>query len=141
MASTRPHRENMTDEQIAEFREAFALYDKDGDGAISAAELGTVMRALGQTPSEAELKGYVKDNSVAMTVDFPTFLTMMARQMQEGSSVDEIREAFRVFDKDGNGRMSVAELRHILTSLGERLTDNEVDAMIREFIQAMTMSS
>ncbi|XP_026462100.1 calmodulin-like [Ctenocephalides felis] len=152
MASTRPHRENMTDEQIAEFREAFALYDKDGDGAISAAELGTVMRALGQTPSEAELKGY--DNSVAMTVDFPTFLTMMARQMQEGSSVDEIREAFRVFDKDGNGRMSVAELRHILTSLGERLTDNEVDAMIREadvdndgmldyeqFIQAMTMSS
>lgn len=61
-----------------------------------------------------------------MTVDFPTFLTMMARQMQEGSSVDEIREAFRVFDKDGNGRMAVAELRHILTSLGERLTDNEV---------------
>ena len=42
------------------------------------------------------------------------------------------REAFRVFDKDGNGFISAAELRHVMTNLGEKLTDEEVDEMIRE---------
>ena len=37
-----------------------------------------------------------------------------------------------VFDKDGNGFISGAELRHVMTNLGEKLTDEEVDEMIRE---------
>ena len=45
---------------------------------------------------------------------------------------EEIKEAFRVFDKDGNGHISAAELRHIMTNLGEKLTDEEVDEMIKE---------
>ena len=57
---------------------------------------------------------------------------MMARKMKETDSEEEIREAFRVFDKDGNGFISAAELRHVMTNLGEKLTDEEVDEMIRE---------
>lgn len=45
---------------------------------------------------------------------------------------DELKEAFRVFDKDGNGFISATELRHVMTNLGEKLTDAEVDEMIRE---------
>merc|ERR1719328_1039428 len=66
------------------------------------------------------------------TIDFPEFLTMMARKMKDTDSEEEIREAFRVFDKDGNGYISSAELRHVITNLGEKLTDEEVDEMIRE---------
>lgn len=66
------------------------------------------------------------------TIDFPEFLTMMARKMKDTDSEEEIREAFRVFDKDGNGFISAAELRHVMTNLGEKLTDEEVDEMIRE---------
>ena len=47
----------LTEEQIAEFKEAFSLFDKDGDGTITTKELGTVMRSLGQNPTEAELQG------------------------------------------------------------------------------------
>jgi calmodulin len=58
---------------------------------------------------------------------------MMVKKMKEGGdSDDEIREYFRVFDKDGNGFISAAELRHVMTTLGEKLTDEEVDEMIRE---------
>ena len=67
-----------------------------------------------------------------VTIDFPEFLTMMARKMKDTDSEEEIREAFRVFDKDGNGFISAAELRHVMTNLGEKLTDEEVDEMIRE---------
>ena len=66
------------------------------------------------------------------TIDFPEFLTMMSKKMKDVDSEEEIREAFRVFDKDGNGFISAAELRHVMTNLGEKLTDEEVDEMIRE---------
>ena len=52
------------------------------------------------------------------TIDFPEFLTMMARKMKDTDSEEEILEAFKVFDKDGNGFISAAELRHIMTNLG-----------------------
>jgi calmodulin len=49
------------------------------------------------------------------TIDFPEFLTMMARKMKDTDSEEEIREAFRVFDKDGNGFISAAELRYTIS--------------------------
>ncbi|KAF5310128.1 hypothetical protein D9619_010372 [Psilocybe cf. subviscida] len=119
---------------LLEFKEAFSLFDKDGDGTITTKELGTVMRSLGQNPTEAELQDMINevDADGNGTIDFPEFLTMMARKMRDTDSEEEIKEAFKVFDKDGNGRISAAELRHVMTNLGEKLTDQEVDEMIRE---------
>nr|BBB18812.1 calcium indicator protein OeNL(Ca2+)-18u [synthetic construct] len=126
--------DQLTEEQIAEFKEAFSLFDKDGDGTITTKELGTVMRSLGQNPTEAELQDMINevDADGNGTIYFPDFLTMMARKMKDTDSEEEIREAFRVFDKDGNGYISAADLRHVMTNLGEKLTDEEVDEMIRE---------
>nr|AFD50641.1 CaYin1 NES [synthetic construct] len=127
-------RMHLTEEQIAEFKEAFSLLDKDGDGTITTKELGTALRSLGQNPTEAELQDMINevDADGNGTIYFPEFLTMMARKMKDTDSEEEIREAFRVFDKDGNGYISAAELRHVMTNLGEKLTDEEVDEMIRE---------
>jgi len=125
---------NLTHEQVAEFKEAFSLFDKDGDGTITTKELGTVMRSLGQNPSEGELQDMINevDNDGSGSIDFPEFLHLMSRKMHDTDTEDEIREAFRVFDKDGNGFISAAELRHVMTNLGEKLSDEEVDEMIRE---------
>lgn len=49
---------------ILEFKEAFALFDKDGDGTITTKELGTVMRSLGQNPTEAELQDMINEVDV-----------------------------------------------------------------------------
>ncbi|KAL7009648.1 hypothetical protein EMMF5_000556 [Cystobasidiomycetes sp. EMM_F5] len=120
--------------RLAEFKEAFSLFDKDGDGTITTKELGTVMRSLGQNPTEAELQDMINevDTDSNGTIDFPEFLTMMARKMKDTDSEEEIKEAFKVFDKDGNGFISAAELRHVMTNLGEKLSDTEVEEMIRE---------
>jgi len=129
-----PMADQLTDEQIAEFKEAFSLFDKDGDGCITTKELGTVMRSLGQNPTEAELQDMINevDADGNGTIDFPEFLNLMARKMKDTDSEEELKEAFRVFDKDQNGFISAAELRHVMTNLGEKLTDEEVDEMIRE---------
>ena len=65
------------------------------------------------------------------TIDFSEFLAMMATKLKEVDSEEKILETFRVFDVDGNGFISAAELRHVMTNLGERLTDDEVDEMIK----------
>jgi len=126
--------DQLTEEQIAEFKEAFSLFDKDGDGTITTKELGTVMRSLGQNPTEAELQDMINevDADGNGTIDFPEFLSLMARKMKDTDTEEELIEAFKVFDRDGSGFISAAELRHVMTNLGEKLTDEEVDEMIRE---------
>merc|ERR1719183_509650 len=126
--------QQLTSAQEKEYKEAFALFDSDGDGTITTKELGVVMRSLGQTPTEAELKEMIAevDANKDGTIDFKEFLGLMSKQTKERDSQEELKEAFKVFDKDGNGFISAAELRHVMTSLGEKLTDEEVDEMIRE---------
>jgi len=125
---------SLTEEQVSEFKEAFDLFDKNGDGQISTKELGTMMRSLGQNPSDSELQDMIDevDADNTGTIDFTEFLTMMARKMKETDSEEEIKEAFKIFDRDGSSFISAAELRQVMASLGENLTDDEIDEMIRE---------
>ena len=51
------------------------------------------------------------------------------------TSPEELRDAFQVFDKQGNGLISVQDLRSSLTSLGERLNTEDLDELIREVDQ------
>mmetsp|Transcript_10099 Transcript_10099/g.22505 ORF Transcript_10099/g.22505 Transcript_10099/m.22505 type:complete len:185 (+) Transcript_10099:133-687(+) len=71
--------ETLSEEQIAEYKEAFSLFDKSGDGTITTKDLGTVIRALGKNPTEAELQDIINevDPNGDGTVDFPSFLTIM----------------------------------------------------------------
>ncbi|XP_067134715.1 calmodulin-like [Centruroides vittatus] len=126
--------EQLTEEQISEFREAFSLFDKEGNGTITGKELGTLMRSLGQNPTEAQLKAMIQDlrNSGRDQIDFPLFLELMAKQMREAISEQEIRDAFKIFDQNNTGYIKVAELRHALTNLGEKLTDEEMDELLRD---------
>lgn len=60
------------------------------------------------------------------------FLVMMAKKMEDTDLEKELQEAFKVFDRDNDGFISAAELRHVMTSIGENLTDAEIDEVIRE---------
>jgi calmodulin len=125
----------LTDQQIAEVREAFELFDKDHSGYINSKELGMVMRSLGQNPTEQELMDMINevDEDGSGTVDFPEFLNMMAKKIQNTDSVeDEIKEAFRVFDKEGRGHISTEEFRFVMRNIGSQMTDEEIEEMIEE---------
>lgn len=121
---------------MAEFKEAFNLFDRDHDGRIQTSELGTLMRALGRNPTEAQVREYSKelDPHGTNNVSFADFLVLMERvpPMDPAEAERELMEAFRVFDREGKGSIPTAELRHIVTSLGEKLTEAEADEMMAD---------
>uniref|UniRef100_A0A8C5VYJ6 EF-hand calcium-binding domain-containing protein 11 n=1 Tax=Microcebus murinus TaxID=30608 RepID=A0A8C5VYJ6_MICMU len=90
--------------------------------------------ALTLNATEAELQDMINevDADGNGTTDLPEFLTRMTRQMKDTDREEEIRGAFSASDKDGNGYISAAELRHVMTDLGDKLTDKEADEMVRE---------
>jgi len=126
--------ETLTEEQIEEFKEAFFSVDKDADGTLNPQEFQDLMRSLGQNPTEPELQDMINEMDVDKkgTIDFPEFLNLMGRKMQYGDTHEDLTEPFRAFDKDGNGLISVEDLRRVLISLGEEVTDEEADKMMGE---------
>jgi len=126
--------DKLSEKQKEEFRETFDFLDKDKDGKITSKELASVMVPLGHDPSDTELKDIISDvdsNHDGM-IDFDEFLEMMARKISGPEVQAELREAFNVFDKDGNGTISEDELRQVMHNLGEKLTDEDIKAMMRE---------
>ncbi len=93
--------EYLSSEQVDEFKQAFSLFDKDGDGTITIKELGIVMRSLGQNPTEVELQRMINeaDEDGSGTIDFEEFVQMMARRLKENDTDEDIRESYMVFDK------------------------------------------
>ncbi|XWS58337.1 hypothetical protein CRYUN_Cryun08bG0025600 [Craigia yunnanensis] len=126
--------EVMSEEQIAEFQEAFSLFDKDGDGCITIEELAIAIKSLDQDPTEEELQNMINevDTDGNGTIEFGEFLNLMARKMKEAEAEEELKEAFREFDKDQDGYISPNELRQVMMNIGEKLTDEELEQMIRE---------
>lgn len=63
--------DQLTADEIAEYKEAFQLFDTDGDGSITAIELGTVLRKFGMNPSDAELQDMVRDTYRSLACAIP----------------------------------------------------------------------
>jgi len=112
----------------AELQDMINEVDADGNGTIDFPEFLSASH-LSLLPPGCAVSSVRRTDSTAPSRP-PA--AMMARKMKDTDSEEEVREAFKVFDKDGNGFISAAELRHVMTNLGEKLSDTEVEEMIRE---------
>ncbi|KAF9044399.1 hypothetical protein BJ165DRAFT_1405221 [Panaeolus papilionaceus] len=114
----------------AEYKEAFALFDKRGSGKVARETLGDLLRALGQNPTQAEVASIIA--AAPAEVDYAKFLAILNRS--DGfKPAEEFIRGFQVFDKEGNGFIGKGELRYVLTQLGEKMTEEEVDELLKGF--------
>ncbi len=103
--------------EIALYKEAFQIFDKHSEGYISTKELGTIFNSLGINISEEDLIEiitiYDNDQNNSM-IDFITFLDIIAKKKDDIYKEEDLINAFRIFDKEGNGKISIKELRYVM---------------------------
>lgn len=133
MRELRMERQHFTREELDHYKEAFSLYDTHDKGYITTKELGALIRSLGQNPTESDLAEMINevDSDKNGLLEFEEFIRIMAKRMTWESMAFEISEAFRVFDRDRNGFISADELRHQVTTVGDKLTQDEVTDLLR----------
>merc|ERR1712166_780697 len=131
----RGRRPELTEEQKQEIKEAFDLFDTDKTGTIDYHELKVAMRALGFDVKKQEVLGLMReyDRDGAGQIEYLDFLEIMTTKIADRDPVEEILKAFKLFDEDNSGRISLRNLRRVARELGENLSDDELQAMIDEF--------
>ncbi|KAL0261748.1 myosin II light chain [Diplodia seriata] len=113
------------------YKEAFQLFDKRGNGRVAVDSLGDLLRACGQNPTIAEIKDLEKQ--AGGEFDFETFSKILNRPggFRDPGDIDEYCRGFEVFDQNRTGFIGVGQLRYILTNLGEKMSDDEVDELLK----------
>lgn len=133
-AST-PYRARIEREQ--EIREAFETFDADGTGKVDYYSLKAAMRALGFRAKKQEVLASMRSHGcsdgVRGRVGLEAFSAILARKYEERDPLDEMLQAFRLFDKEGKGCITFHDLRLVARSLGERMTDEELQGMVEQF--------
>mmetsp|Transcript_3328 Transcript_3328/g.5176 ORF Transcript_3328/g.5176 Transcript_3328/m.5176 type:complete len:152 (+) Transcript_3328:77-532(+) len=124
----------LTNEEIEDYKEAFDNFDKDRNGEIDQVELGIVMRSLGYSPTDKQLKDMMLqvDTDGNGVISFNEFVDMMRKCELSTDFEQEIREAFEFFDKDKNKTISPDELASIMRGLGANLSEQEIDLLVKE---------
>ena len=132
------------------YREAFQLFDKRGNGRVERASLGDLLRACGQNPTLAEISDLERGVGAdclslwptpllpadLASVDFETFSKLLNRPggFRDPFDLDEYIRGFQVFDKDGSGFVGKGQIKYILTNLGEKMSEDEVEELFKSTI-------
>ena len=96
-------------------------------------EMGTLEKSESFMILDEELLEAVREVSedhMYDTIEFNEFLQMMSKQQKKALNQDALKDAFKIFDKDDDGFISVEELRRIMKNLGDKMTDEELDEML-----------
>ncbi|KAG8382707.1 hypothetical protein BUALT_Bualt05G0105400 [Buddleja alternifolia] len=115
-----------------ELEQVFKKFDVNGDGKISAAELGSIMGSLGHPATEEELDIMIRevDSDGDGFIDLQEFVELNTKDIDHDEVLANLKDAFQVFDIDKNGSISAEELQDVLKSLGEECTLAECRKMI-----------
>uniref|UniRef100_A0A493TVA4 Myosin light chain 9 n=1 Tax=Anas platyrhynchos platyrhynchos TaxID=8840 RepID=A0A493TVA4_ANAPP len=116
--------------QIQEFKEAFNMIDQNRDGFIDKEDLHDMLASMGKNPTDEYLEGMMSE--APGPINFTMFLTMFGEKLNGTDPEDVIRNAFACFDEEASGFIHEDHLRELLTTMGDRFTDEEVDEMYRE---------
>ncbi|GAB2220950.1 hypothetical protein Droror1_Dr00012110 [Drosera rotundifolia] len=143
--SKKERRISLDDQQLSELRDIFFSFDRNHDGSLTQLELDCLLRALGLKPRTDDVETLVRkaDTNSNGLIEFSEFAALVAPELKAIVCEDDEKEKppytdeqlkilFRMFDRDGNGYITAAELAHSMARLGHALTVEELTGMMKE---------
>lgn len=133
-ARPNPKKRRLEPEEVEELKEAFALFDIDSNGYIDAKELKAAFRAMGWNINKREAKRMIMslDKPETGFISVTEFIELCRPRMNDRDSEEEVAKVFALFDPEGSGRITLAQLKRIITELGENIEEEEMRDMIKE---------
>ncbi|CAF1147291.1 unnamed protein product [Adineta steineri] len=120
--------------QMKELRDAFDMFDRDQSGSISSSELKQLLIALNFKPTENLLRKVMRemDADGNGTIEFDEFVKVMGSVYARKLTDDEMQRAFKCFDKDDSGFITIEELRDVLRQLNQNTTEKQLKDMVNQ---------
>ncbi|CDJ43037.1 calmodulin, putative [Eimeria tenella] len=107
-------------------REAFALFDRDGDGELTSSEALLAIRSIGVVVNADEANG------IPASMSWDQFESWVTKKLSGSNPEADLIKSFKVFDTKGDGTLSTDELMQVMKTLGDLLTDEEVEKMVQD---------
>ncbi|XP_015371169.1 PREDICTED: troponin C [Diuraphis noxia] len=125
------------DQKVAIMRKAFQMFDTSKSGFIDTLKISTILNTMGQLFDDSELNELIEEVDPDETgkVNFDGFCEIAAHFLEEDDAEamqEELKEAFRLYDREGNGYITTATLREILAALDDKLGPEDLDGIIAE---------
>lgn len=128
------------DEKMKEIKECFRMFDKDKDNFIKINELKNVLRALNHDITDDDLIDVIKEIKDLKTnklgdpvISYNQFEYLLIQLLREDDITQELSDAFLNFTKEGQDYIPVDDFEHYMKTLGDKLSDEEVEEMIKDF--------
>ena len=131
---------NPNSAKYRELKEAFDFFDKNNSGVIEAKEINALLGNLGKGSSQTEVADLMssidKDQDNAVSFDeFCVMVKATSRHEINQTEQEQLREQFRVFDLNGDGIISPSELKKVMSMMGEKITDADIDGLLNKYDQ------
>lgn len=111
------------------FKNAFDAFDEDRDDFVEKSEIGKLLRAIGFNPMPEEVQDMMEDIK-GDKFDFKTFLYIVYRHARECDPEQELIDAFKIFDKDGTGKIQTDAVRQILLNIKQPFTEDQINELL-----------
>ncbi|KAI1729426.1 myosin-2 essential light chain [Ditylenchus destructor] len=123
--------------ELADIHEVFQFYDTRGDGKVTVGQIGSCLRALGLTPTQADVVSLTQQwTDIDARISVEEFTPIYRKLKKDGGksgggkSEEELANALNNFDREGNGQIAVHDLKFLLTSCGEKLSADEAELLM-----------
>ncbi|XP_045774498.1 troponin C [Maniola jurtina] len=125
------------EQKMAMLRKAFQMFDTTKTGYIEVLKVSTILNTMGQLFDDAELQALISENDPEGSgkINFDGFCNIASHFLEEEDAEamqQELKEAFRLYDREGNGYITTSTLKEILKALDDKLSNSDLDGIIAE---------
>ena len=126
--------DNISENKIKEYKSVFDLNDNNKDGNVTLDELANILKAINISSSDEEIKEIIMELELEGNdeINFENFVSIVNRRDKDVDNEEEVIKAFKFFDKEGNGLININELKNIMLSVGNNISEEELNDMLKE---------